>query len=78
MTAEEAVNACRFHHQWTPDLVFLEPDCLTSNTREGLTAMGHNLEERDYIGRVEAILITDDGKIEVAADIRGDDWAMGY
>ena len=78
MSATEAVSACRFHHQWTPDLVFEEKDYLDSLVSSALTSMGHEINERGKIGRVEAILIKDNGGIEIAADPRGDDWSMGY
>ena len=78
MTAEEAVAACRFHHQWKPDLVFEEPECLDENLKSQLAEMGHTIQARGTIGKVEAILVKDDGTYEIAADPRGDDWSMGY
>lgn len=77
-TISEAVHAPRFHHQWLPDKVFVEANCLTSEVREELTKMGHEIEERGHIGRVEAIQVLANGKLEAAADIRGDDHASGY
>lgn len=80
MLATEAVSACRFHHQWTPDIVFYEKDCLGEELRNALVEIGHELGivvNDDYFGKVEAILIND-GVIEIAADPRADDWAMGY
>jgi gamma-glutamyltranspeptidase/glutathione hydrolase len=78
MTASEAVQAPRFHHQWQPDEVMLEDDALSLEIRSGLEKMGHKLNQRGKIGRVEAILINVDGTIEGAADTRGDDDAKGY
>ncbi len=85
MGAAEAVSVPRFHHQWLPDQVFLEPECLDSITRQELKVMGHHLIDRaeltggsGHIGRVEAILATTGGRLEIAADPRGDDSAMGY
>ncbi len=78
MTATEAVQAKRFHHQWTPDKIQIEPDALPPGVVEQLQKMGHEVFVRDPIGRVEAILVRPDGKLEVAADNRGDDAAGGY
>jgi len=78
MTATEAVGACRFHHQWKPDLVFQEKECLDEELIKKLEAMGHTFNERGSIGKVEAILVNEDGTLEVAADPRGDDYSMGY
>jgi gamma-glutamyltranspeptidase/glutathione hydrolase len=77
MTISEAVQAKRFHHQWLPEKVFYEKNAL-SNSLDSLKAMGHILEERDAIGRVDAILVLKNGQLEGAADTRGDDHAAGF
>jgi len=78
MTATEATAACRFHHQWTPDIVFEESECLGEELSKFLTEMGHKVQSRGKIGRVETILVNADGSKEIAADPRGDDWSEGY
>ncbi len=79
MNAYDATQTCRFHHQWLPDLVFYEPDCLGAEALSTLSAMGHKMEQRSgTIGKVETILVNKDGSIEIAADHRADDTAMGY
>ena len=78
MSATEAIGACRFHHQWTPDVIFEEEGCVSDAEKTRLSEMGHQVEGRESIGKVEAILIGEDGHIEIAADPRGDDWSMGY
>jgi gamma-glutamyltranspeptidase / glutathione hydrolase len=40
MDMQEAVNAPRFHHQWLPDQIFLEPG-ISPDTVKMLEAMGH-------------------------------------
>ena len=83
MGMQEAVTAPRFHHQWLPDTVYIEKNAFGANT-EKLKEMGHRFQERGSlierksIGKVDAILIREDGKLEGAADIRGEDKAMGY
>jgi gamma-glutamyltranspeptidase/glutathione hydrolase len=78
MTMQEAVDAPRFHHQWLPDLVFIEKDALDTPTIEQLQQMGHTIKERSPIGRVDAILVRKDGKLAGGADKRGEDTALGY
>ena len=85
MNATEATQACRFHHQWLPDLTFYEPECFNDELMNQLTDMGHKLMSRaeltggnGLIGKIETILINDEGKLEVAADRRANDTAMGY
>ena len=78
MNMQQAVAYPRFHHQWRPDQIFVEAEALDAKTRAALRALGHTVVERESIGRVDAILIRDDGKLEGGADPRGDDTALGY
>ncbi|MBK9564578.1 MAG: gamma-glutamyltransferase [Saprospiraceae bacterium] len=78
MDADKAVQSPRFHHQWLPDQIFVEKDAISVSDRKALEAIGHTLKERGAIGRVEAIVKRDDGKLHSAADRRGDDDAKGY
>lgn len=78
MTMQESVNAKRFHHQWLPDEIVFETNAFDEKTKLALEQMGYSLRERSAIGRVDAILIRNDGTLEGAADPRGDDQAMGY
>lgn len=79
MTMQEAVNAKKLHHQWLPDHVLYELNALDSITYSELERMGHVLKLRDGIGRMDAILVLENGLLEGAADYtRGDDTAIGY
>ena len=75
MGIQESVNAPRFHHQWMPDLVILEPKQFDLEIISKLNDKGYNIEERfsRIIGRVDAIMIDDNGVISTGADPRGDD-----
>jgi gamma-glutamyltranspeptidase/glutathione hydrolase len=77
MSAEEAINRPKFHHQWLPDEVTVERD-FDANTKKQLQQMGYKITERAAIGRTEAILINKQGKRETAADKRGDDSVAGF
>ncbi len=78
MSLIEAVHAKRFHHQWLPDQISIEEGTFDKKTIETLEKMGHKIQPRHPIGRVEAIMITPEGKIEGVGDNRGDDDAQGY
>jgi gamma-glutamyltranspeptidase/glutathione hydrolase len=77
LTTEEAVNKPKFHHQWRPDEVFIEP-LFPQGVRTQLEGMGYKLNERGQIGRTEVIKVLPDGRFEGVADSRGDDGAEGY
>jgi len=78
LNMQGAVDFPRFHHQWKPDYIQYENDRFVKQTLEELRVLGHSFEERSAIGRVDAILVLDDGTLEGAADPRGDDAAMGF
>jgi gamma-glutamyltranspeptidase/glutathione hydrolase len=77
---QEAVNAPRFHHQWLPDLITFEPNTFDSKTFETLKSKGYLISEKTtpVIGKVDAILVLPNKKLEGGADFRGDDKAVGF
>ncbi|HEY0743641.1 MAG TPA: gamma-glutamyltransferase [Chryseosolibacter sp.] len=80
MDMQEAVSAKRFHSQWLPDAIFAERNTLTADDSVTLVKMGHTFDPgyAGGIGRVDAILVLPDGRLQGGADPRGDDWAEGY
>ncbi len=77
MGMQEAVDAKKFHHQWLPDFLVVEKNTLNTNLNENLKKMGHKINERSTIGRMDCILI-ENGILEGGADKRGDNTALGY
>lgn len=75
---QASVEAPRFHHQWLPDTIYYEAEAFSPKVMDSLRAMGHALKRRRPIGRVDAILVLPDGRLEGGADPRGDDAAVGY
>jgi gamma-glutamyltranspeptidase / glutathione hydrolase len=76
MSAEDAVNKPKFHHQWLPDMIFIEKD-FDAAVKKQLEAIGYKITVRGNIGRTEVIQIK--GKQIIAVgDKRGDDTAEGY
>lgn len=77
-TLPEAVADKRFHHQWKPNYISVEEGCFSEEVEAELTRMGHDVQARGPIGRVEAIIRLPNGKWQGVADGRGDDSAGGY
>lgn len=79
MEMQDAVAANRIHSQWLPDEVLVEHGALNPTELKQLQTMGHNIRVLGgQLGRVDAILLKPNGKLEAGADPRGDDTAMGY
>jgi gamma-glutamyltranspeptidase/glutathione hydrolase len=77
MDMQQAVNASKTHHQWLPDRVLYEKNGLDSLVLQQLEVLGHTLEPRTAIGKMDAVLILPDGTMQGGADPRGDDTAVG-
>ena len=75
MNIQEAVNAPRFHHQWLPDEIRLEPGNFDHLIKD-LLKKGYFIKpEKELIGRVDALHVDSKGIIKAGADPRGDDYA---
>jgi gamma-glutamyltranspeptidase/glutathione hydrolase len=79
MTMQEAVDAKRVHSQWLPDKITPEYKAISEKDSLKLVSLGHSFASRRSIGRVDAVLVRPDGKLEGAPDRnRGDNSARGF
>ena len=78
MDIQTAVSTPRFHHQWLPDIVIFEPNLFSQSLMDSLQGKGYDIKEQysRIIGRVDAILISEDMNLSTGADPRGDDTAV--
>jgi|CXWL01.1.fsa_nt_gi gamma-glutamyltranspeptidase/glutathione hydrolase len=82
MSTEDAVYKPKFHHQWLPDILYVEKG-FPETVRDVLQKMGYTINQRGGIGRTEIIKVLPAGpsskpRIEAVADNRGDDAAEGW
>lgn len=68
---ENAVSAARTHHQWLPDVLFLEGNEWPESTRRALEERGHRVRVRGVQGNANTIVIDSRaGRIHGVADSR--------
>ena len=60
MNIQEAVNAPRYHHQWMPDKVILEPG-IPEDVIAELRAKGHNVVQAMTCCSANSIMVTPNG-----------------
>ncbi|HXV11975.1 MAG TPA: gamma-glutamyltransferase [Burkholderiales bacterium] len=67
------VSSPRYHHQWWPDRVEVEPEGFTPDWRAGLEAKGHRMRVvgRKWGNMQAAFRSRTDGSVQVANDPRG-------
>ncbi|WP_258105566.1 gamma-glutamyltransferase [Marinoscillum sp. MHG1-6] len=79
MGMQEAVNANRTHSQWLPDRILIEERWTDGETIKKLEQLGHVIEYRKALGKMDCILLRADSTLEGGADYtRGDNYAEGF
>lgn len=77
MPIEQALAAPRFHHQWRPDVLFIE-DTFAEDTEEQLREFGHDVRRIKSVGVTQAITLTNSGHFRGAHDPRVSGQAAGF
>ena len=72
-SADEIVNAGRFHHQYLPDEISYEPDVFDESLLDALNKLGHKTKALDSVYGNMHVIVMDkkSGRLEAASDSRG-------
>nr|WP_113869269.1 gamma-glutamyltransferase [Brenneria salicis]NMN93279.1 gamma-glutamyltranspeptidase/glutathione hydrolase [Brenneria salicis ATCC 15712 = DSM 30166]RBP57912.1 gamma-glutamyltransferase 1 [Brenneria salicis ATCC 15712 = DSM 30166]RLM28915.1 gamma-glutamyltransferase [Brenneria salicis ATCC 15712 = DSM 30166] len=76
MAPQEAVDAPRIHHQWSPDEVYYEQRGLSADTLALLKQRGYQMVEQTPWGAAELIMVCLPGAVGVTAANSGNDSAV--
>ncbi|RUL69731.1 gamma-glutamyltransferase [Dyella choica] len=72
--AHQAVGKKRFHHQFMPDVVMVEPGAFDAATTNALTQMGHTFKQREPWGFMNVVIWDRrSNKLDAASDPRRED-----
>lgn len=77
-SADEVCRRPRFHHQWLPDVLYLEEGGFDIKTIQALIRLGHNVEERSPYSDLQVIHIDEANLMTPASDPRHRGKAGGY
>ena len=80
MDIKEAVSVPRFHSQWLPDVIQIEPNGIIKDVLINLKKRGHKVSYYrggGYIGEANGIIIQENGYYG-GGDTRGETSAVGY
>jgi gamma-glutamyltranspeptidase/glutathione hydrolase len=76
MNPQDAVDLPRFHHQWKPDVLYMEKG-FRPETKEALRKMGYDIKPIESVARVEAIVVNN-GLLEGGTETRLDGKVAAY
>ncbi|MBX7042305.1 MAG: gamma-glutamyltransferase [Ignavibacteria bacterium] len=71
MSLSSAIDSPRFHHQWLPDEIQFEKNYGNEEMRRHLDQMGYIIKDVGEFGKVDAIMIEEDGSVKAHTDRRG-------
>jgi gamma-glutamyltranspeptidase/glutathione hydrolase len=76
LDAQAASSSPRIHHQWSPDVLELEPD-FPADVIDSLSRRGHKIGTRDHLCTANLVVKTEAG-VEAATELRGGGAPAGY
>ncbi len=78
LNLKEASELGRFHHQWIPDVLYLEKDRFSQEIQNSLQSYGYQLEEREPYSDIQMIYIDPSHFKTGMSDPRGRGTTAGY
>ena len=78
LSSKETVRQPRFHHQWVPDLLYLEENQFAPDIQEQLRSYGYQLKERSAYSDLQLLYIDNSGLMTGASDPRNRGTCFGY
>ena len=78
LSPQQTVAQPRFHHQWVPDVLYLERDRFDINTRQSLIRFGYNIEESAPYCDLQLVIVDSDQLFASASDPRNGGKAGGF
>lgn len=78
MDIQSAIAASRLHHQWFPDRLYVERWGFDALTLADLERRGYQVQVQSAWGNASGIVQNPNGRLEGAADPRGEGTAEGY
>jgi len=76
LAPQQAVAAARFHHQWQPDILYLQ-NGFRQDTETALRKMGYEVRSTDSIARVE-VIVGRDNTLQGGTESRAHGKVSGY
>ncbi len=76
MDIDMAIQAPRIHHQFQPNILYVDRQRLSPEVTQALKKFGHNIEE-GWMAKVYGVRLRPDGILEAAYDSRGEGAAGG-
>ena len=75
---DQCVALARFHHQWLPDVLYLEQGGYDINLMQEMIRRGYDVSEREPYSDLQIIEITETGFMRGASDPRGNGTVAGF
>lgn len=78
LNIEKAIMTPRLHHQFLPDILYVEKNSFSPVVLSKLKRKGHQLKYINGVAKVSGVRVNEDGLLEAYSDFRGEGAVGGY